>query len=85
MISVNPGDLIFNARRIEGFYLSRWVARQNPLTLLSMQRQLYQLGDLTHAAIQLRASLENAQAAIATYGTNLSAGKVLLIPSMIAE
>ncbi len=84
-ITLNPGDLIFNQRRIEGFYLSRWVARQNPLALLSMQRQLYQLGDLTHAAIQLRASLENAHQAIATYQANMSAGKVLLMPRMAAE
>lgn len=84
MISVNPGEVIFNQRRIEGFYLPRWVARQNPLALIAMQRKLYQLGDLTHAAIQLRAPLENAQQAIATYQTNMSAGKVLLMPGIAA-
>ncbi|MGH2501996.1 MAG: zinc-binding dehydrogenase, partial [Ktedonobacterales bacterium] len=34
-ISLNPGDLIFNQRRVEGFYLSRWIAHQNPLALLA--------------------------------------------------
>jgi NADPH:quinone reductase-like Zn-dependent oxidoreductase len=80
----NPGDLIFNERRIEGFYLSRWIARQNPLALLSMQRQLYQLGDLTHAVIQARLPLKDGQKAIATYQANMSAGKVLLMPGMSA-
>jgi NADPH2:quinone reductase len=82
MIGVDPGDLIFNQRRIEGFYLTRWIARQRPLAVLAMQRKLYQLGDLTHAAIQARVPLEDAQRAIATYQANMSAGKVLLMPGM---
>jgi NADPH:quinone reductase-like Zn-dependent oxidoreductase len=84
IISLNPGDLIFNQRRVEGFYLARWVARQNPLALLAMQRQLYKLGDLTHATIQLRARLEEVQHAIATYEASMSAGKVLLMPGLSA-
>jgi hypothetical protein len=47
-----------------------------------MQRQLYRLGDLTHAAIQLRAPLEDVQQAIATYEANMSSGKVLLMPGL---
>jgi hypothetical protein len=82
LITLNPGDLIFNQRRVEGFYLPRWIAHQNPLALLAMQRQLYKLGDLSHAAIQLRAPLEEAQGAIATYEPNMSAGKVLLMPAL---
>jgi NADPH2:quinone reductase len=82
LISINPGELIFNQRRVEGFYLSRWISHQNQLALLSMQRQLYRLGDLTHAKIQLRAPIEDAQRAIATYEENMSAGKVLLMPVM---
>lgn len=82
LISLNPGDLIFNQRHVEGFYLARWVARQNPLVLLAMQRRLYQLGDLTHAAIQLRAPLEDVQHALAAYEANMSAGKVLLLPGL---
>src|SRR5215831_1216170 len=84
LISVDPGDLIFNQRRVEGFYLARWIARQNSFALLSMQRKLYQLGDLTHATIQLRARLEDVQRAIATYEANMSAGKVLLMPGLSA-
>jgi NADPH:quinone reductase len=79
-ITLNPGEIIFNQRRVEGFYLSRWVAHQNLLTLLGMQRQLYQLGDLTHAKIQARFPLEDGQAAIAAYQANMSAGKVLFTP-----
>jgi NADPH:quinone reductase-like Zn-dependent oxidoreductase len=84
LISIDPGDLIFNQRRIEGFYLARWIAHQNQFALLSMQRKLYQLGDLTHATIQVRAPLEDAQRAIATYEANMSAGKVLLLPGLSA-
>jgi NADPH:quinone reductase-like Zn-dependent oxidoreductase len=84
VISLNPGDLIFHQRHVEGFYLARWISHQNPLALLAMQRQLYQLGDLTHAAIQLRAPLEDVQHAIATYQADMSAGKVLLMPRMSA-
>lgn len=82
-ISMGASDLIFNQQRVEGFYLPLWVARQSPLTLLSMQRQLYRLGDLTQEVIQLRAPLEDAQQAIATYEANMSAGKALLIAGKI--
>jgi hypothetical protein len=82
VISINPGDLIFHQRHVEGFYLPRWIAHQNALALLAMQRQLYQLGELTHAAIQMRAPLEDVQHAIATYEANMSAGKVLLVPGL---
>ncbi len=78
LISVNPGDLIFNQRCVEGFYLARWIAHQNPVALLRMQRQLYRLGNLTHAVIQLHAPFEDVQHAIATYEASMSAGKVLL-------
>ncbi|PWT75481.1 MAG: zinc-binding dehydrogenase [Chloroflexi bacterium] len=84
LISMNPGELIFNQRHVEGFYLARWISHQNRLSLLAMQRQLYRLGDLTHAQVQLRAPLEDAQHAIATYEANMSAGKVLFVPSMSA-
>jgi NADPH:quinone reductase len=81
VFSINPGELLFTQKHIDGFYLTRWIAHQNPLALLAMQRQLYRLGDLTHAAIQLRAPLADAQRAIATYEANMSAGKVLLLPA----
>ena len=84
-ITLNPGDIIFNQRRVEGFYLARWIGHQNPLALLRMQRQLYQLGDLTHASIQARFPLEDGQAAIAAYQANMSAGKALLMPGMTAH
>jgi NADPH:quinone reductase-like Zn-dependent oxidoreductase len=79
---LDPGDLIFNQRRVEGYYLPRWIAHQRPLALLRMQRQLYRLGTMTHAAIQLRAPLQGVQQAIATYEAGMSAGKVLLVPGM---
>lgn len=81
-IQLNPGEVIFNQQRIEGFYLSRWIARQPALALLAMQRQLYQLGDVTHASIQLRAPLAAVQQAITTYEAHMSAGKVLLVPGL---
>jgi len=84
-IQVTPGDLIFNQRSIEGFYLANWVARQRLLTLLSMQRELRGLTEVTHTEIQLRAPLAAGQRAIATYEAQMSAGKVLLIPGMAPD
>lgn len=83
-IQIIPGDVIFRQQRVEGFYLTHWVARQNPLTLLSMQRQLWRLSDHVGSTIQLRAPLGDAQHAIATYEANMSAGKVLFVPGMAA-
>lgn len=81
-ISLDPGNVIFTQRRVDGFYLTGWIAHQRPLSLLSMQRHLYQLGTLTHTAVQLRAPLEDVQQAIATYEAGMSAGKVLLVPGL---
>jgi NADPH:quinone reductase-like Zn-dependent oxidoreductase len=78
-MSLDTGDVIFNQRRVEGFYLTHWIAHQRPLALLSMQRQLYRLGNVTRTAIQLRAPLGDVQQAIATYEAGMSAGKVLLV------
>lgn len=83
-IQINPGDVIFRQQRVEGFYLPHWVARQNPLSLLAMQRQLWRLSDDVSSVIQLRAPLADAQQALATYEANMSAGKVLFVPSLAA-
>lgn len=80
-ISLDPGDIVFKQRRVEGFYLPSWIAHQRPLALLSMQRHLYQMDNVTHTKVQLRAPLEDVQRAIATYEAGMSAGKVLLMPS----
>jgi NADPH2:quinone reductase len=79
-ISLDPRDVIFTQRRVEGFYLPVWIAHQHPLALLWMQRHLYRLATVTQTAVQWRAPLEDVQQAIATYEGGMSAGKVLLVP-----
>ncbi len=84
-IQAIPGDVIFDQRSIEGFYLAHWVARQRLLTLLSMQRELRRLSEVTHTEVQLRAPLAAGQRAIATYEAQMSAGKALLMPGMAPD
>jgi NADPH:quinone reductase-like Zn-dependent oxidoreductase len=53
LISVNPGELIFSHQRVEGFYLPRWIARQNPLALLAMQNLLATIGQVYRTRLLL--------------------------------
>lgn len=79
-LRVDVRDVIFQQQRIEGFYLTNWLAEQRVLSVLAMQRQLYQLGNVTQTAIQMRAPLADVRQAVATYTADMSAGKVLLMP-----
>lgn len=78
---LNPGNLIFRDQRVEGFWLTSWAARRNPLQLLRLSLSVQPLlaSDL-QTTIAARVPLVEAPAAIERYAANMTKGKVLIVP-----
>lgn len=75
------GDLIFGEKRVEGFWLRRWMKSKTFTELgragLTVQRRL---ADDFHTEVQARVPLEGAAAGIERYRSAMTEGKVLLVP-----
>lgn len=83
---VDPRALIFERKRVEGFWLHDWLMRQNALAkiITSMRVQKLLASDLK---TEIRARLPLAQAAqgIEQYAQQMTGGKILLVPSLDGE
>jgi NADPH:quinone reductase-like Zn-dependent oxidoreductase len=73
--------LIFEGKRLEGFLLSRWLARKHPLAALRMAGQVRALltSDLRNP-IRERVPLAAIESALERYANGMTEGKFLLIP-----
>jgi NADPH:quinone reductase-like Zn-dependent oxidoreductase len=74
-------SLVADNKQISGFYLVNWLKEHGMLTMIRSivhARQL--LKNEVSVAVQSRFPLERAQEAVDTYLSNMSAGKVLLVP-----
>lgn len=80
-VEIDPGSLIFERKRVEGFWLSAWLQGRNLLSQLSVARQVQELlaGDLK-TEIRARLPLEKAAEGLSQYAANMTAGKVLIAP-----
>ena len=77
----DPGSLIFEEKRLEGFYLSNWLRRKSFLGQLQLTRQVQQLLSAElKTEIQARLPLEEIRRALKMASTYSTAGKVLLTP-----
>ena len=78
---VDPGSLIFEQKKIEGFWLTGWLRQK---TLLGRFRLVAQVQKLLASElktdIQARFPLEEVAGALRQYATNMTAGKILLVP-----
>jgi len=81
-VEVETGSLIFEGKRVEGFWLSAWLRGRNILSQLRIARQVQALlaGELK-TEIRARLPLEKAAEGLAQYAADMTAGKVLLMPS----
>jgi NADPH:quinone reductase-like Zn-dependent oxidoreductase len=82
---VDPASLIFEGKRVEGFWLTAWLRRKNIVSQLRASRQVQRLlaADL-RTEIQARLPLEETAHGLAQYAANMSGGKILLMPSSTA-
>lgn len=78
---VHPGSLIFQEQTVRGFWLSKWLEQKSPLKILHMAGALQKmLATEMRSEVAGRYSLEQAGEALQNYASNMSAGKVLMIP-----
>ena len=77
----DPASLIFEGKRLEGFYLTAWLRSKNLLAQLVLARQVQELlrSDLK-TEFQAKLPLQQAPRALQQYAVNMTAGKVLLVP-----
>ncbi|HKD15711.1 MAG TPA: zinc-binding dehydrogenase [Candidatus Angelobacter sp.] len=77
----DPASLIFEGKRLEGFWLTGWLRSKNMLSQLRLARQVQALlGSDLKTDIQAKVRLEDAARALQQYASNMTAGKVLLTP-----
>ena len=83
---VNPGALIFEAKRVSGFWLSEWLRRMTLFERFRVSRQVQGMlaGDL-QSQVKARVPLEAGAAALEQYAQSMSAGKVLFVPSLRSD
>jgi NADPH2:quinone reductase len=78
---VDPGSLVFERKRVEGFWVSGWLRQKSLLSKFRIAQQVQKMlaGELK-TEFQARFSLEEAARALQQYAANMTAGKVLLLP-----
>ena len=76
-----PGQLIFGQKSIAGFWLSEWVRKLSVPRLLmtgfAIQRLL---GAELQTTVRARVSLDDAVAELQAYKSEMTKGKVLIVP-----
>jgi NADPH:quinone reductase len=82
-VVLDPRSLIFDQKQVTGLWLSRWMGRKNPLAQLQIALKVQALlsSDLG-SEIGARLPLESVSLALERYTTAMSAGKILLVPSL---
>ena len=81
--TANPGKLIFEKKKISGFWLSEWITHQHMLKLLFTFNKIQKYVSEKHQTyIHKRVSLKDAVDGISLYIEKMSAGKILVKPGM---
>jgi NADPH2:quinone reductase len=76
----DPRDLIFQRKRVEGFWLADWLARRSLWGQLRLARQVqHALGDLLRSEVAGRYPLHEVHRALQDYQASMTAGKRLLV------
>lgn len=81
MSEADPGDLIFKGKSVEGFWLSAWLAKKNPLqSLLLWQRAQKLITTDLKSEVRSRYALADVKTAVKEYQNEMTGGKILLVP-----
>jgi NADPH2:quinone reductase len=79
---VTPDQAIFGGKTVNGFWLSSWLARKNFLQALRLWRRAQKLlGGTLRTEVRARYPLQDVRTAVSTYESEMTGGKVLLLPA----
>lgn len=78
---IDPRSLIFEGKRVDGFWLPGWMQQRNMLNRMraAMQAQKFLASDLK-TEVRARLPLEEAAKGLQQYAAGMTEGKILLIP-----
>jgi NADPH:quinone reductase-like Zn-dependent oxidoreductase len=77
----DPGSLIFEGKRLEGFWVSAWLRRRSLLGQLRITSRVQELlAQELKTELRARLPLEEVAHALEQYAGNMTGGKVLLVP-----
>ena len=78
-VPVQAGRLIFGGQRLEGFWLSTWIARQRGWAMIRLARRIQKmLANDLRTEVRAVVPLSDASRAVRSYQQDMSAGKVLI-------
>lgn len=78
---IDPRDLIFERKRVEGFWLADWLGGRSVLQQIRLGRQIQPLiPTLLRSEVRDRVPLSQVHQALEQYAETMSAGKWLLLP-----
>lgn len=81
--SIHPGKLIFEKKKVSGFWLSEWITHQSMLKMLKTFGKIQKMISHNHRTrIHQSVSLANTQKGIQAYLEHMTAGKVLVKPGL---
>lgn len=81
---VNPAKLIFEKKKVSGFWLSEWITHQSMIKMLIMFNKIQKLLSEKHQnTINKRVSLEETVEGLSLYMDKMTLGKVLVKPGFL--
>jgi len=80
-VQADPGQLIFQDKALDGFWLTTWLAEKNLMqSLMTWRRAQRLLGTELKSEIRAQYPLQAAQKAVREYQSQMTGGKVLFRP-----
>jgi NADPH:quinone reductase-like Zn-dependent oxidoreductase len=81
--TIHPGKLIFENKKVSGFWLSEWLAHKSTIKLIRMFNKIQRMLSKDHLiTINRRVSLEDTVDGIASYLDKMTVGKILVKPGI---
>lgn len=79
-LMADPRDLIFQRKRVEGFWLADWLGNRSVIGQIRLGKQIQNaLGDLLHSEVAARYPLSELHCALQDYQASMTTGKRLLV------
>lgn len=83
---IDPRSLIFEDKRVEGFWLSKWLLEMNPLRRLLVAGRVQKLlASELKTEVRARLPLEQASEGLRQYTREMTGGKVIFVPEKAVD